>query len=147
LYIAGSGSVIYEATLKKKYEDPRVYFVGYVKGEEFYPSLDATVVPSLWDEPLGMVVAESLMYGIPVIASRRGGIPEMVVDNKNGLLFEPQGHELGHSLQQFVSVLPDWRVRSEAIRRNAKHFQDMSAWILEWRQIYNSVARQQNHDK
>jgi glycosyltransferase involved in cell wall biosynthesis len=39
---------------------------------------DVTVLPALWDEPFGRVVIESMAAGVPVIASRRGGIPEIM---------------------------------------------------------------------
>ena len=46
----------------------------------------AAVVPSIWQEPLGLVVPEALACGLPVIASAVGGIPEMIDNEKNGLL-------------------------------------------------------------
>jgi glycosyltransferase involved in cell wall biosynthesis len=49
----------------------------------------ALVVPSVWEEPLGLVVLESMACGVPVIASAVGGIPEIVHHNRNGLLVEP----------------------------------------------------------
>lgn len=38
------------------------------------------VIPSLWNEPLGLVVVEAMSSGCAVVASRRGGIPELVDD-------------------------------------------------------------------
>ncbi|MBU2818033.1 glycosyltransferase family 4 protein, partial [Acidithiobacillus ferrooxidans] len=66
--------------------------------------VDIVVVPSLWQEPLGLVVAEALAFGKPVIASKRGGIPEMIKDGENGLLFEPNRPEdLQESLHRLGS--------------------------------------------
>lgn len=45
---------------------------------DLYASASALVVPSLWEETLGMVVVESMLVGTPPIASRVGGIPEIV---------------------------------------------------------------------
>jgi GT2 family glycosyltransferase/glycosyltransferase involved in cell wall biosynthesis len=50
-------------------------------------SIDVLVVPSIWPENAPLVIQEAFLAGIPVVASRIGGIPEMVVDGKNGLLF------------------------------------------------------------
>jgi glycosyltransferase involved in cell wall biosynthesis len=51
-----------------------------------YASADIFVCPSAWDEPFGMVACEAMATGKPVIASRRGGLPEIVVDGETGLL-------------------------------------------------------------
>ena len=44
------------------------------------------VIPSLWQEPFGLVAAEAMSNGICVIASKVGGIPEIIRDN--GVLIE-----------------------------------------------------------
>ena len=47
------------------------------------------VVPSIWPENSPLVIHEAFLAGVPVVASRIGGIPELVQDGVNGLLFEP----------------------------------------------------------
>ena len=47
------------------------------------------VVPSIWEEPFGLVAAEALMAGRAVVASRTGGLPEVIQHRKNGMLFRP----------------------------------------------------------
>jgi GT2 family glycosyltransferase/glycosyltransferase involved in cell wall biosynthesis len=54
---------------------------------EALASIDVLVVPSIWPENAPLVIQEAFLAGIPVVASRIGGIPEMVADGKNGLLF------------------------------------------------------------
>jgi GT2 family glycosyltransferase/glycosyltransferase involved in cell wall biosynthesis len=51
--------------------------------------LDALVFPSIWEETSGIGAREALAAGVPVVASRLGGIPEFVHDEVNGLLFAP----------------------------------------------------------
>lgn len=55
---------------------------------EALASLDVVVVPSVWPENSPFVVHEALLAGVPVVASAIGGIPELVVHERNGLLFE-----------------------------------------------------------
>ena len=52
-------------------------------------NLDALVFPSVWEETSGIGAREALAAGVPVLASRIGGIPETVRHGINGLLFEP----------------------------------------------------------
>jgi glycosyltransferase involved in cell wall biosynthesis len=55
--------------------------------------LDLVVVPSIWQEGAGLVVAESLAMGLPVVAADIGGIPDFVCDGQNGRLFDPERPE------------------------------------------------------
>ena len=47
----------------------------------------ALVVPSIWEEPAGLVCVEAALARVPIVASRSGGIPELVRDRLDGLLF------------------------------------------------------------
>lgn len=55
--------------------------------QSFYNNVDVIIVPSVWYENQPTVIIEALNYGKPVICSDTGGMPEMVTDNKGGLLF------------------------------------------------------------
>ncbi|HLT96178.1 MAG TPA: glycosyltransferase family 4 protein [Acidimicrobiia bacterium] len=48
----------------------------------------ALLMPLRWDEPFGLVVAESLAVGTPVIAWRRGAMPELIADGETGFLVD-----------------------------------------------------------
>jgi GT2 family glycosyltransferase len=66
-------------------------------------AIDVLVVPSVWPENSPLVIREAFLAGIPVIASRTGGIPEIVEHGRNGLLFEPGNvKELRDAIQRVV---------------------------------------------
>lgn len=71
---------------------PRAECVGELRGEEldaFYREARFLVVPSEWDEPYGLVAGEAQLHGRPVIATRVGGLQELVADGETGRLVAP----------------------------------------------------------
>lgn len=89
LRIGGAGNAELVERLKTQYVDDRFVWAGRVDPREFYREIDVLVVPSIWNEPFGLVIGEAHSEGIPVIASRRGGMPEIVQDGTTGFLFDP----------------------------------------------------------
>lgn len=60
---------------------------------QFWDSIDIAVVPSTEPEPFGMVAIEAMMAKKPVIAANHGGLTEIVMPNKTGILFEPNNEK------------------------------------------------------
>jgi glycosyltransferase involved in cell wall biosynthesis len=89
LVIAGEGETEYVTMLHEQWSLPTISFVGKVSPDDFFRNIDVCVVPSLWNENFPGVICESLVYGVRVIGSRRGGIPEMIIEGQNGFLFDP----------------------------------------------------------
>lgn len=103
LRIGGRGSPAYMERLKRT-APGNVEFLGFVDPDVFFTGIDALVVPSLWEEPFPRVAHEALYHGVPVIASRLGGLPEIVEDGKTGYLFDPGNEaELPALLRRLVA--------------------------------------------
>lgn len=86
LLVAGNGELSYVEHLKRIAPE-NVEFLGVQSPHNFFKRIDALIVPSRWAEPLGRVVLEAYSYGIPVIASKIGGLQE-IVSAETGALFD-----------------------------------------------------------
>lgn len=91
LYIAGTGPS--EEHLKQIVDErdlSHVKFLGFVSGDELLDLIakaSFTVVPSIWYENCPMSVLESLALQTPVIGAEIGGIPELVIHEKDGYIY------------------------------------------------------------
>lgn len=63
--------------------------IPHEKMERRFASAWVQVVPSVWEEPFGLVAAEAMMRGTAVVASRVGGLKNLVRDGETGLLVPP----------------------------------------------------------
>lgn len=69
--------------------DARIRYLGYRSDiENVFRSSDAVVVPSRWGEPFGLINIEAGAAGKPVVATRDGGIPEVIRHGENGFLVD-----------------------------------------------------------
>lgn len=106
LVVAGTGPLARD--LETRYRSAR--FVGQLSGEALKTTIggaSAIVVPSECYENCPMSVLEAMAYGKPVVASRIGGIPELVVDGETGVLFEPgDAGELRTHISRLMSDAP-----------------------------------------
>lgn len=106
--VAGKGGSDYLKYLQSKYSKLKVEFLGSVNIADFFPQIDFLVVPSMWNEPFGRVVIEANSYGVPVIGSNRGGIPEIIIENETGFIFNS---EQASSLSDVVDRIQKMDIR------------------------------------
>ncbi len=97
------------------------------------------LVPSIWSEPFGIVAIEAMAAGRPVIASRIGGLTEIVLDGATGLLVPAGEHEALRDAMQRLIGDPDLRLRmGQAGRQRVSDFQ-ASAVVPRIEQIYRQL--------
>ncbi|MCE7055090.1 glycosyltransferase family 4 protein [Algoriphagus sp. AGSA1] len=139
LSIAGKGEAGYENHLKELASGASISFEGYVNSTEFLADIDVLVVPSLWEEPLGMVAIEALANHVPVIANKRGGLKETVQDGINGFYcHDSEPHSLSSVMRQLYFEPELYNQFSQAARNSVASILDADRMIAE----YEAVLKQ-----
>ena len=120
----------------------KVVFAGWHEDvPDVLAASDLLVLPSL-SEGLPFVVPEAMAAGLPVVATRVGGIPEAVIEGKTGLLVEPAS---AHGLQDaIVKMLQDpERMRSMGKAGQARAWAefDVERMVDETCEVYRNLLR------
>ncbi len=123
----------YYAHMHRMARNPRIQFLGAFDNVDvgrILSGIDVLVVPSVWPENSPITIHEASLAKIPVIASRIGGIPELVRDGVNGFLFTPgDAKDLLSKMHLFVkdrSLLERLRVNIRPVKSIEEN-----AWELE----------------
>jgi glycosyltransferase involved in cell wall biosynthesis len=136
LALVGDGP--HRQQLERVFAGSATTFVGYLGGEELagaYASADAFVFPSS-TETLGLVLLEAMAAGSPVVAARRGGIPDIVSDGLNGCLYEPDGADDGAaSLIAATTRLLGNAEQRQALRLEARLEAERWGWAAATEQL------------
>lgn len=108
----------------------KIFFPGYIDHyrdlPRFFREASVSVFPSVFEEPFGMVICESMACGTPVVSTRRGGIPE-VVGNCGVLVDDPEPEQIAKGI---LSLLGDGQKCEDLARRSiqwANRFQWQNA--------------------
>ena len=127
--IFGEGDPSYVNSLRQKIDryglQEKIHLSGYEGDRQrIYSQIDICVLPSRCQDPCPIVAIEAQYFGIPVIAARRGGVPEIILDGKTGYLVNAQSpHEIAERLERLIEN-PDLRKKmGDAARIHAsQHF-------------------------
>jgi glycosyltransferase involved in cell wall biosynthesis len=99
----------------------------------------AAVVPSVWPEPFGLVAAEAMAAGKPVVASAVGGLAELVQDGITGIHVPPGDvAALRNALERIVADAP-LRARLGAAGRERAQAYSSDVVVAAWEQVFNDV--------
>ncbi|MEM9938486.1 MAG: glycosyltransferase family 4 protein [Pseudomonadota bacterium] len=102
----------YEAFVAPHLDDKQIKYVGPVNDvqkNELLGEAKAFLMPILWDEPFGIVMAEAMACGTPVIGMRRGAVPEVVVHGSTGFV--------GDTIEDLIAAMKDIQALDRAACR------------------------------
>lgn len=114
----------------------RTLFLGAVPNDEMpevYRAVDISVLPS-WQEATSIAGLESMASGLPLVGTRVGGIPELIVDGQSGLLVPSRDpSRLGTAIRELVCS-------SERRERMGISARARALDRFSWRSVANEVA-------
>lgn len=117
----------------------RILFLGYRSDTVFiYSLLDILIMPSL-SESFGLSAIEALSMDVPVVSSNVPGLNEIIIDNKNGLLFEVKN---SHDLSEKIELIyKDGKVRDKLIGNGLEDIKkyDFGNYINNLNKIYEDI--------
>ncbi|MFC1812477.1 glycosyltransferase family 4 protein [Thermodesulfobacteriota bacterium] len=120
----------------------QVSFIGCVPHAELpghYQEADVFIFPSVWDEPFGIPTIEAMAMELPVIATRAGGLVEIIQDCETGIVVEPNNADT--LARAIISLLKDKTLRRQmgiaGRRRVVEHF----TWEQSTQALLNSYRR------
>ena len=120
----------------------RIRFLGYVdnaKMLEIYKETDIFCLPAVSPENQPVTITEAMACGIPVIASRIGGVPELVEDGVTGYLVKPKDAEdLAEKIRMMVSDRKKMKLMGEAGRVRMKE-NDFHALAKKLSALYDAI--------
>lgn len=122
-----------------------IEYVGFLKGTEarntFLRDAQALIVPSLFDEPFGMVMIEALASGTPLVGLDSGAIPEIISDS-NGILVKKHDDET-KTINELVTALESiHRVEREACRRDFEKRFTIERMCSEHADLYKKLIKE-----
>lgn len=107
---------------------------------EFYRNADIFVFPSVWDEPFGMPLVEAMSSELPVIATRGGGITEIVHHGGTGFLVE-KGDAAGLA-QRILELLEDEQLCRQMGITGKQRACEQFSWIRTARSLLDSFEHE-----
>ncbi len=119
-------------------KDTRVEFCGFIPGNELWKMMGqaaVVVVPSIWNEPYGLVALEAMCQATPIIVAKSGGLPEIVGESNAGIAV-PAGDAkaLARAITSIIGSPDRMKAMGKAARERAEEIgnpQEHLAKILE----------------
>ncbi len=148
LAIVGDGP--YREKLEEVFAGRSVTFTGYKSGVDLsraYASADVFVFPSSTIETFGLVAAEAMASGIPVVTSNVGGMPEIIEPGVNGYMFEPNDTRTMVEQVRTLVENPEKRIEMGHTARDMMCQRSWEEVMNELLRTYDHIIRDYHHKR
>ena len=153
LHIAGEGPEIgkIKQFIKENNLQDKVKLLGFLNEDEIKESIRKcrfVVIPSIWYDNCPYSVMETLVIGKPVIGSDMGGIPELVKNNENGLIFKH------NSIEDLTDKMKILFRNTELVKKFSENARNISIKLYSKEnyykkivEVYDELIREVKYDK
>jgi glycosyltransferase involved in cell wall biosynthesis len=87
--------------------------VDHKKLQKLYQKSKLVVMPSIYPEAFGRVALEALASGTPVVVSDRGGLPEIVLNRKTGIVCSPEANKLAEAIDEVLENIDHYLLQAQ----------------------------------
>lgn len=126
----------YESEVKPQIDGDFIRYIGsldFTKKIEYFKKARCLLFPILWEEPFGLVMIEALACGTPVIAFRRGSVPEIIEDGVNGFIVE--------NVDEMVEAVKKTEtISAEKCRESVEKRFSVSRMVGEYEAVFEKIA-------
>lgn len=144
----GVGKIVadYFNKIEKYFKNPQIEFLGPVEQKarnQVLSKAKALLFPIQWEEPFGLAMIEAMACGTPVIAFRRGSVPEIIVDGKTGYICDPGDYAcMVKRIKQIVDMpINEYLTMRQNCRRHVEKNFTIKIMVDNYEKVYNKVIK------
>jgi glycosyltransferase involved in cell wall biosynthesis len=125
----------FEREIRPRIDDRLITYIGAVddaQKRQLLGAAAAMLMPIEWEEPFPVVLPESMLCGTPLIAFRRGGVPEGIEHGRTGFLCET-----AEEMAALVARLPE--IDRRVVRREAERRFSNQTIVADYERVYRAL--------
>ena len=140
LVIAGHASESQRKQIKGLAPNARIEFLGFVQPKEFYEQVNVVVVPSVWEDPCPLVVADAQAACKPLLGTPFGGIQEAIKPGVTGWLTSPDPASIAKSISAIIEA------PQQIVEMRERLKSGIDKWVFDdvvagYRNVYDELTR------
>lgn len=135
-----SDTAFYENEVKPNIDGKLIKFLGeanFSKKVKYLKKASCLLFPILWEEPFGLVMIEALVCGTPVVAFKRGSVPEVIKNNVTGLIVN-NIDEMINVIKKVGTIIPE-KCRESVLERFST-----SRMVDEYENLFKKIIKKKN---
>ncbi len=132
-----------EALIKPQSNISYVGPAGPTLRNQLFGNARAFLYPHQWDEPFGLVFAEAMACGTPIITYDRGAASEIVLDGKTGFVCPVNDTAAMEQAIKRIMSMPEaeYQVMRQACRQRVEQFFTIERMVADYEKIYQQIAQ------